>query len=193
MSPPCERASSAPWTTSRRSGWRSFRFDVARACRASSTTRRTSATSSSRDASGSGASGQPARKTDRGAAASTRTTSRCQRCSARKGMTGEITRTACTSATRALQCCLLPVPETSPRPADVPVREVVDERLERADDPDGEECVVALGGRPHEAASVRSASGRAARATPGGQRDPQRGRKPRCWRSRPGTRPSSRG
>ena len=91
--------------------------------------------------------GQPARKTESGASWHGSRTSTCQRCSARNGITGAITRSACAIACQSdAQRGLVPLPEAPPRAADVPVREVVDERLERPDHVDRQPALVA-GGR----------------------------------------------
>ena len=119
----------APSTTSRRSGCRSLIPDVERACRPSSTTRRTSAISSSSARSGSATSGQPARCTDSGPS---RTSVR-QRWSVTNGRIGASTRSVCTSAYQSVrERGLVAVPEAPPRAADVPVREIVEVRLEVA-------------------------------------------------------------
>ena len=103
ISSACAAASGAPSTTIRRSGCRSLRPDAERAWWPSATTLRSSATSASRRRPAARASGQPARKTELGAPSTTSATSACQRCSARNGITGAITRTPWTSPNQSVR------------------------------------------------------------------------------------------
>ncbi len=100
----------------------------------------------------------------RGAPSTTSVTSACQRCSARNGITGEITRSALDEPEpERAERRLVAVPEAAARAADVPVREIVDVRVEGARHVDREPALVAgLGLRDELRPSARRASGRAA-------------------------------
>ena len=92
------------------------------------------------------AAGQPARNTERGASGMTSATSTCHKCSLRNGMIGETARNPSTSAlNRVRKRRLVAVPEAATRPSDVPVRQVFDERFERAQGVHGEVLVVGVG------------------------------------------------
>ena len=117
----------APCTTSRRSGWRSFTPASPRAWRPSSTMRRTSATSSSSASSG---------RARRAMAPERPTRAPRRRATAPEevGEEGHHRRDHLHRADQRIperpECDRVAVPEAAARAADVPVREIVDERLE---------------------------------------------------------------
>ena len=143
-----------PATTSRRSGWRSFRPEVERARRPRSTTRRTSAISSSSARVRLRA--PPASRRGRPTPARPRTLAHevLPEVLGRNGITGATTRSACTSAYQSVRNAASSLlPEAPARAADVPVREVVDERLEGADHVDRQRRLVRVGRLARRAAS----------------------------------------
>ena len=120
-------ASGAPWTTSRRSGWRSLSREAARAWWPSSTTRRTSAISASSASSGARRV-RPAGEVDRVGR------SRRHAHEVLPEVLGEERHHRRDDAQRLdervpehVERGPVAVPEAPPRAADVPVREVVDE------------------------------------------------------------------
>ena len=188
----------APSTTRARSGWRSLTPAVARACRPSSTTRRSSPISARRAESGAATVGQPARMTRLGSAGARRRQPTPEVVGEKRHERRDDTQPLDERVPERTQRRLVAIPESPPRAPDVPVRDVVDERLVRTDDVDREPALV---GRRSPRSRVRSfaqrASGRAARGLPTRPtpRDrPSRAPSPRrCSRSRRGTCRSSRG